>query len=156
MTCGSSDIAEKEAAKAAKEGIESGVIDLTLDSDSDSDIIVSALTPPAAGPPKIGVRRPKLATTNVRQDTSQTRTSTSVKLGRKVSTPRQKATPNDARPWTCGACTLINDAFALRCAVCDGNPPRDPASGWVCLDCGTENELQLWMCTTCGVIKNES
>lgn len=156
VTCGSSDIAEKEAAKAAKDGIQSGVIDLTLDSDSDSDIIVSPPTPPIAGPSKIGVRKSKPTPTNVSRETTRSASSTSARSKHKLSIPHQKAAATDVGPWTCGICTLINDAFALRCAACDGHPPRDPAIGWVCLDCGTENEQKLWMCTTCGTIKSES
>jgi DNA-dependent metalloprotease WSS1 len=152
VTCGSSEIAEREAEKAAKEGIESKVIDLTQDSDSDSAAPVNTST--TAGPSKTNARKPAQKPEGVNRNsvnqpghasTSSSRQSTGVK-------PPDRAIV----PWTCEVCTLINDNSALQCAACMANPPRDPASVWFCLTCGAENENDFWMCKLCDSIKTSS
>jgi len=143
VTCGSSNIAQtrKEVEKAAKEGIESQVIDLTLDLDSDADVIVSSPTPPTAGPSK--VHKPKEASNNSAHNASSWAQGI-------------RPVPDGVSPWTCEVCTLVNDTLALQCAACMANPPRDPSNGWICLVCSTENEHQFWMCSSCDSIKSES
>jgi len=153
VTCGSGDIAQREAEKAARESIESLVIDLTFDSDSDSNVVMSTPTPPkTAGSSKIGSRNPTQTSAGVTRNSPQSRNDPS--SARQSITLRSPG--HDVSSWTCEVCTLINDTHALQCAACMANPPRDSASGWICLHCGAGNETGFWMCRLCTVIKSDS
>jgi hypothetical protein len=71
--------------------------------------------------------------------------------------------PKPSPPWSCPRCTLENVGAATQCGACDGPAPRKPAmgtsqaSGWVCLACGADDNLQdFWSCRLCGSIKTNS
>ncbi|KAF9643949.1 WLM-domain-containing protein [Thelephora ganbajun] len=140
--CASGVDAQREAEKAAKESVQSKVIDLTLDSDEEIRLIETPSTA-GAGPSPQTHRNVKIAD-KLRYSTSNS--------------PMTKGVRPDkmALPWTCETCTLTNEPLALRCDACLSPPPRDPASGWVCLDCGTQMQNEFWMCRLCGGVKTES
>ncbi|XP_060806249.1 calpain-D isoform X2 [Amyelois transitella] len=51
-------------------------------------------------------------------------------------------------PWSCGRCTLLNDAGAAACAACAGEKP--PAhSYWTCSSCTLQNPLSASLCLAC-------
>lgn len=151
--CASGVDAQREAEKAAKESIQSNAIDLTLDSDEEIQTIKGSGTT-GAGP-----SRP--TTSSRSEPTAQIKSNSKSADSPRRSTPNFQTTngirPDPmALPWTCETCTLINQPLALTCEACLSPPPQDPTGGWVCLDCGTEMQHELWMCRTCGGIKAES
>ncbi|KAJ6623161.1 WLM domain-containing protein [Mycena sp. CBHHK59/15] len=165
--CGSGELAQREADKAAKESIEHKVIDLTLDSDSDdgadSDaIIVDA--PLAAGPSKLAIPHSKQVTLSTALRPGPLRLNNTGPLSSKSSAPRSHAKPYPAASkkvssaeWTCRMCTLQNAPLALQCDACLSERPLDDQIGWACLACGeTSMPHDLWTCRFCGTMKTTS
>ncbi|EDR15260.1 uncharacterized protein LACBIDRAFT_301311 [Laccaria bicolor S238N-H82] len=120
-------LARREAEKAAREGIENKVIHLTLDDDSDSDVIIVEDVPrPIAGPSSSSASKrqvgaapnsgssSKLKATPVRNDS--------------MSNQRPRASSPPARSnseWACQICTLLNQPFALQCDACETKRPQE-------------------------------
>ncbi|KAJ7492139.1 WLM domain-containing protein [Mycena latifolia] len=173
--CGSGELAEREAEKAAKESIEHKVVDLTLDSSSDSDdsdvIIVDAPPPaPTAGPSKLAIPQSKkvaaatAARPVVRPGLKPSSTSGSTSSSVRKPTPkppRSRDRPAPAKKpcleWACRACTLLNGPLVLQCAACLTARPPDEMTGWACLVCGeTGMPHDFWTCRSCGTMKATS
>ncbi|KIJ97888.1 hypothetical protein K443DRAFT_224902 [Laccaria amethystina LaAM-08-1] len=164
-SCGSqagSALAQREAEKAAREGTENKVIDLTLDDDSDSDVIIVEDVPrPIAGPssPSANKRQAGAAPNFVGPGSSLTLKPAPDRKD-SVSSQRPRARSPPARSnseWACQTCTLLNKPFALQCDVCMSKRPQDVSEGWTCLTCGEAGiEHQFWSCQFCGTIKTES
>ncbi|KDR85584.1 hypothetical protein GALMADRAFT_204981 [Galerina marginata CBS 339.88] len=182
-SCASGADAQREADKAAKESIESKVIDLTLDDDSDmhnsgsdSDVVivedlhpVSKVSASAvAGPSRKVVPKLKTAGKTLPRSADGSRPSSSSSLGKASHFPTQKLTnaatrklqplpPSHASEWSCSACTLLNPANALQCDACQLRKPLDERQGWACLTCGEAgNPHEHWTCRFCGVVKLHS
>lgn len=143
LECGSGAVALREAAKAAKESVQTEVIDLTGD---DTLGTIASRSKPADEPPGL----PGSA------EGSQV-------LGRH---PRKqnRLYPGSSitgtsinQEWACPHCTLINDGIMLQCGACLAERPNDMLSGWTCLTCGESGiPHQFWSCQFCGTIKSES
>ncbi|KAJ7044965.1 WLM domain-containing protein [Mycena alexandri] len=172
--CGSGQLAQQEADKAAKESIEHKAIDLTLDSDSDdSDVIVVDARSTVAGPSKVAIpQSKKVAVSTAARPTSKlpprtaakslvsatTKSLTASSLKSQPFRERPAPTPPPAKKsrndWTCRTCTLINPAMALQCDACLTQRPPDDSIGWACLTCGeTGMPPDFWTCRTCGTVK---
>ncbi|KAJ7070561.1 WLM-domain-containing protein [Mycena amicta] len=146
--CGSGEVAQREAEKAANESIKHDVIDLTQDSESDditappSKVVAAQRAPPSTSVKSKSVR-PAPAIPNPPS---------------KV--PRLHAVSNSRKAsaeWTCAVCTLINAAIALQCDACLSDRPPDESAGWGCLVCGeTGMPHDFWSCRSCGTIKATS
>ncbi|KAJ7665209.1 WLM domain-containing protein [Mycena polygramma] len=153
--CGSGELAQREADKAAKESIEHDAIDLTLDSDDDSDVIVVD----APGPSKVAIpQSKKVAVSTVARPAPKAPAST---LKSKPVRERPAPIPPPAKKarseWSCRTCTLINSAMVLQCDACLTERPPDETIGWACLACGeTGMPYDFWTCTACGVMKTTS
>ncbi|KIM47632.1 hypothetical protein M413DRAFT_439304 [Hebeloma cylindrosporum] len=174
--CGSGVDAQREADKAAKQSIESKVINLTLDSDgddhhaSDSDVvIVEDLHPRRKAPPNAlaGPSKTKVAvkSKSFSAPTAGNHSSSSTMLAPSSSVPAKAAKPKRSVPtrktgpleWSCPACTLLNPAHALQCDACQMRRPVDEQEGWACLTCGEDgNPNECWTCRWCGVVKLHS
>jgi predicted amidophosphoribosyltransferase len=48
------------------------------------------------------------------------------------------------KPWTCGECTVRNEAEATVCSVCTAAPPA-----WKCVACTLRNDAMADVCSTC-------
>ncbi|KAJ7508580.1 WLM domain-containing protein [Mycena galericulata] len=161
--CGSGELAQKEADKAAKESIEHKVdIDLTLDSDDDADAIIVDAPSAAPGPSKLAIpHSKKLAVSTVARPVTKppSRTPAATTVKPKLSRDRPAPYPPPAKKsplteWTCRTCTLRNPAMALQCDACLAERPPDETIGWACLACGeTGNNPDFWMCRACGTMK---
>ncbi|KAH9837355.1 WLM-domain-containing protein [Rhodofomes roseus] len=164
--CASGAVAQKEVEKAAKESIEDRVIDLTA-SDSDPDSDVEIVDGPIAGPSKVVASTTKAANA-ARTPSGRTSTTTTKRSRPIVFTP--SATPASgiavdasSTKWSCTQCTLVNEAEASRCAVCDFARPRRPPSTsstpsapaatttdeWACPRCTLMNDAERFRCATC-------
>ncbi|KAJ7134986.1 WLM domain-containing protein [Mycena crocata] len=160
-TCGSGELAQKEAEKAAKESIESEAIDLTLESSDDYDDVIVVDAPSAAsGPSKIAIPQSK-----------KVAVSTAARPEIKPPPATLKSKPTRSRPtpypvpvkkpssfeWTCRICTLLNSDMALQCDACFAERPPDDLIGWACLTCGeTGMPPDFWTCRACGELKPTS
>ncbi|KAJ7157090.1 WLM domain-containing protein [Mycena filopes] len=169
--CGSGQLAQQEAEKAAKESVVHKTIDLTLDSDSDDDaIVVDAPSSTIAGPSKVAIpQSKKTAVFTAARPISKPPTratpkplaaaaATATNVKSKPSRDRPAPTPPPAKKsrtdWTCRTCTLINPAMALQCDACLTQRPPDDSIGWACLSCGeTGMPHDFWTCRTCGTMK---
>jgi hypothetical protein len=65
--------------------------------------------------------------------------------------------------WSCTACTLINEASALRCMACDALRPtaqdstqNSSQTSWSCPACTLENEAAVSTCATCNTVRPPS
>ncbi|GBE77546.1 WLM domain-containing protein [Sparassis latifolia] len=178
--CASGATAAREAEKAAKESVEDKVIDLTLDSDSEPEVVISDSEPSAAGTPIITVRqtddhsghssstgtpkrRPVRSMRSGKPSSSRTPPpSPSASISRHgPAISRPAIPPSSDGEWACPRCTLVNDALNLQCAACLlVRPPvedRATPEGWTCLACGeADNPHQFWSCRFCGSIKPQS
>ncbi|KAF8808015.1 WLM-domain-containing protein [Phlegmacium glaucopus] len=165
-SCASGLVAQREAEKAAKESIESKVIDLTLDdeddhmhdSDSSSDVVIvedvhreppSPSTPP--GPSSV----PQKTSNPTGSSTSK---ANKVHINRdanpssKMTIQKTSSRPQGRPEWSCQACTLLNAYTALQCEAC--NTHRE---GWTCSTCDeTGISHDFWTCPWCGKMKLQS
>ncbi|KAJ7216778.1 WLM domain-containing protein [Mycena haematopus] len=145
--CGSGELAQQEADKAAKESETHDAIDLTLDSDDDDVVIV--------GPSKVAIpRSKKVAASTAARPTGVP----AAPLKSKNMRARPAATPPPAKKsrseWTCRTCTLVNSAMALQCDACLAERPPDESIGWACYACGeTGMPVDFWTCSACGTVK---
>jgi hypothetical protein len=69
--------------------------------------------------------------------------------------------PDASRPWSCDACTVLNQSAAVKCEVCH-TPRPVPASVpaiapapqsmsyWACPQCTLENNIARSRCNACG------
>jgi hypothetical protein len=171
--CGSGALAEREAAKAAKDSIEDKVIDLT-DDDSDPDVIVVDRPPSVSGPSKIAISSPSkqlpssimITSAKNRVASSSRPANANANLSVPSSTlnrpnPYPKPTKQDQKAalsqWACSTCTLLNDPRSLQCDACLSNRPPDEAAGWTCMTCGEVGmPHQFWTCRFCGTMKTQS
>ncbi|KAF8204422.1 WLM domain-containing protein [Mycena galopus ATCC 62051] len=152
-SCGSGELAQQEADKAAKESETHNAIDLTLDSDDDSDVIVVE-----AGPSKLAIPQSKktAASTAARPPPAVKPTAGTLKSKGIRARPAATAPPaKKARSeWTCRTCTLINSAMVLQCDACLAERPPDESIGWACYACGETGMPQdFWTCSACGTVK---
>ncbi|KAJ6541860.1 WLM domain-containing protein [Mycena capillaripes] len=147
--CGSGELAQQEADKAAKESVQHDAIDLTLDSDDDdSDVIIVDALPTVPGPSKLAIPQSK-----------QTAVSTAARpvIKAPAGTVKAKTLRDPRSEWTCRTCTLINSAMALQCDACLAERPPDESIGWACLACGkTGMPHDFWTCSVCGTVKTTS
>ncbi|TFK26690.1 WLM-domain-containing protein [Coprinopsis marcescibilis] len=156
-TCGSqqgTDVVQRESDKARKEGKTSDFIDLTMDGEdhwepdwnSDDEVIIVKDVHPSGSNSSTGKgtsSETKVAIAGPSESAQSIR-----------SKPRHAVKPKE---WTCQACTLINAANVVQCAVCLMRRPPDETVGWTCFACGeTGMDHQFWSCRTCGTIKVES
>ncbi|KAJ3890434.1 WLM domain-containing protein [Lentinula edodes] len=158
-SCGQGEFAQREADKAAKESVENKVIDLTLDSDDEPDVITVHNSAP--GPSKIAVQPPKPVspsslpprTTRAAPNSSSSRTGSQSKPP-----PFVNLTTKPLRDrWECPACTLMNAAMSLQCEACLATKPSSELAGWTCLTCGESGmPHEFWSCSFCGTIKAQS
>ncbi|KAJ3869294.1 WLM domain-containing protein [Lentinula novae-zelandiae] len=158
-SCGQGEFAQREADKAAKESVENKVIDLTLDSDDEPDVITVHNSAP--GPSKIAVQPPEPVspsslpprTTRAAPSSSSSRTGSQSKPP-----PFVNLTTKPLRDrWECLACTLINAAMSLQCEACLATKPSSEQAGWTCLTCGESGmPHEFWSCSFCGTIKAQS
>lgn len=158
MSCASGTDAQREAEKAAKESVESEVIDLTLDSDEEVQVIETISTT-GAGPTLSSTSKFRSRTfpESIAQTLRNVEAADEPRPLTSKSPLTNKVRPDPmAQPWTCQICTLVNQPFALLCDACLSPPSRDASSGWICLDCGTQMQTEHWMCSLCGGIKTES
>ncbi|KAH7886200.1 WLM domain-containing protein [Phlebopus sp. FC_14] len=141
IECGSGSVALREAAKAAKDSVESKIIiDLTGDDES---------TPVAAGSSGSHTGTSLKPPTVSQADRSQPPT-------QRTSNNRKSDTSTTAQ-WTCIVCTLINEPLALQCGACLAERPQDTLTGWTCLSCGESGmPHEFWSCQFCGAIKKQS
>ncbi|KAI6048011.1 WLM domain-containing protein [Pisolithus marmoratus] len=115
LECGSGSVALREAAKAAKESVQSKAVDLTGD-----DVSAIRISPPGL-PDSVP---------------------SSQALGRHPRTENRLHSGNSTpgvsidKEWMCPVCTLINDSVTLQCGACLAERPNDTLSGWTCLMCG--------------------
>ncbi|KAJ7805153.1 WLM domain-containing protein [Mycena olivaceomarginata] len=162
--CGSGDLAQLEADKAANESITHDAIDLTLDSDDDSedsDVIVVYAPPTAPGPSKLAIpQSKKAAASTAARPTPAAIPAASIAGTHKPKGARARpaANPPPAKKsrseWTCRTCTLINSAIALQCDACLAERPPDESIGWACYTCGQAGiPHDFWTCTSCGTVK---
>jgi hypothetical protein len=160
--CGSGELAQQEADKAANESIAHDAIDLTLDSDDDSDAIVVDAPPTAPGPSKLAIpQSKKIAASTVARPVIKPPTSAATKPISKTSRDRPAANPLPAKKvrseWSCRICTLINSAMALQCDACLSERAPDESIGWACYVCGeTGMPHDFWTCRVCGTVKLSS
>ncbi|KAJ7146267.1 WLM domain-containing protein [Mycena epipterygia] len=148
--CGSGELAQREADKAAQESIEHKVdIDLTLDSDDDSDVIVVD----APGPSKLAIPQSKKVAVS-------TAARPGIKPGPKSKISRDRPAPylapakKSSAEWTCRVCTLRNSPIMLQCDACLAERPPDETIGWACVACGeTGMPPDFWTCRACGKMK---
>ncbi|KAJ8702029.1 hypothetical protein PTI98_000778 [Pleurotus ostreatus] len=173
--------ADREAAKAVEESIESNAIDLTGDSDDEvvilndptnstkvaaaqSDRTATATAIPNVeesddeieiiGEPIAVPQKHSLKSTDTRRVT-QPQTS---KLPNTVQTllPRSKPQPVPTE-WSCPTCTLLNPMRALTCDACLTPRPINKAYGWMCHACGEyPMPHEFWTCRSCGTMKASS
>ncbi|PPQ64287.1 hypothetical protein CVT26_002170 [Gymnopilus dilepis] len=177
-SCASGADAQREAEKAAKQSVESKVIDLTVDDDDDDVIVVKDVHPVSrpnppntvAGPSKvlqktkepakiplasrpINTNRESAASPPVVQLTTKPTSIASNPANKLQVTP--KAAP--AGEWSCPTCTLINSPRSLECDACGMRKPYDEQAGWSCLTCGeVGNPHEHWTCRFCGQVKLHS
>ncbi|CAL1694587.1 unnamed protein product [Somion occarium] len=175
--CGSGEEAQREADKAARESIEDKVIDLTGDSDTEVEVIKMPIPTKPPQPSQITIsqptegRRPQAFATPMRSSNRSRSRAPPPRSSKKLITPppspdvalgpiKHSHSPiPPAEPWTCPRCTLINEAFAVECAVCLLIRPQTPkpTPGWVCQTCGEKgNPHQFWTCRFCGTVKADS
>ncbi|KAJ7361193.1 WLM domain-containing protein [Mycena albidolilacea] len=162
--CGSGDLARREADKAANESTTHDAIDLTLDSDDDSedsDVIVVDAPPIAPGPSKLAIPQSKKAAASTAARPTPAAIPAASTAGThkpKSARARPAANPPPAKKsrseWTCRTCTLINSAMALQCDACLAERPPDESIGWACYTCGQAGiPHDFWTCTSCGTVK---
>ncbi|KDQ63176.1 hypothetical protein JAAARDRAFT_188782 [Jaapia argillacea MUCL 33604] len=174
--CGYGLLAQQEAAKAARDSVEDKVIDLTGDSDGDSDIIVvddkspKPLRPPQAGGAPSRRPRPNPSSNSVMatkiSGSSKEWSCPACTLSNKPDAARCDAcdairpvSQNPSGGWSCATCTLLNEPGAFRCEACDSIRPSQPgpSSGWTCAACGgADMPHDFWTCTFCGTVKTSS
>ncbi|KAJ3750900.1 WLM domain-containing protein [Lentinula detonsa] len=158
-SCGQGEIAQLEAAKAAKESVENNVIDLTVD-DDDTEVMVVDNNAVVPGPSKIAVQLPKSTINSSLPPRPPSKPSSSA-TGKSVQI-NQPPLPNlNTKPsrdiWECPICTLINPVMSLQCEACLANKPIHAQAGWSCLTCGeTGMPHEFWSCSFCGAIKAQS
>ncbi|KAF9011078.1 WLM domain-containing protein [Cyathus striatus] len=145
--CGSGQIVQQEAAKAAKESVESKVdIDLTLE-DSDDDVIIVDNSLSNIGSSKVSIPH---SSGNLPRNRS-------INNVVKAVSHRSSATSLPRGEWSCPQCTLINIPTALQCDVCMMTRPTDRSAGWDCLACGKMGmPNDFWTCSLCGTVKTNS
>ncbi|KAI6112465.1 WLM domain-containing protein [Pisolithus croceorrhizus] len=143
LECGSGAVALREAARAAKESVQTEVTDLTGDDPSGTVASMSKPVderpglPGSAGGSQVLGRHPKKQN---RLHSGSSITGTSIN-----------------QEWACPRCTLINDGIMLQCGACLAERPNGMLSGWACLACGESGiPHQFWSCRFCGTIKSES
>ncbi|KAF8913239.1 WLM domain-containing protein [Gymnopilus junonius] len=175
-SCASGADAQREADKAAKQSVESKVIDLT-GNDSDEDVITvkdvhlrpsssnsiagsSKVAPKAKEPAKAPLSSRSINTSHV-PTTTPIMTSTTKKPSFLRSNPVQKLQSlpqsNSSGEWPCPTCTLVNSARSIQCDACSMRRPYDERKGWSCLTCGeVGNPHDHWTCRFCGEVKLHS
>jgi len=173
--CVSGTLAQEEADKAARDSHHSDANDLTGDFDFSENLIHFDDGPSGSQRPQASPPAPQASSHRkqpLRSQSESAATQRTTPPGVNVSTkPRAPPVNNASKPpagstWTCSACTLINQPFALQCDAClTTRPPqtlaqvREPAApvGWTCGVCGEQGmEHQFWTCRFCGSVKTES
>lgn len=173
--CVSGTLAQQEADKAARDSHHSEAIDLTGDFDFSEDLILLDEGPSGSGRPQASRPVPPQSSSqrNPPLRSQSALTPRTAPPGVNVLTKPRPPPVNSASkpsaagsPWTCRACTLINQPHALQCDAClAARPPQaraqaiEPAvpAGWACVVCGEQGmEHQFWTCRFCGSVKAES
>ncbi|EFI28710.1 hypothetical protein CC1G_13736 [Coprinopsis cinerea okayama7 len=163
-SCGSQqgrELAERESAKAAQEGIRNEVIDLTLDDDDDlwePDWI----SDPEDGDDEViiveEVHRAPTVNGSKMKDSGRPPAPQGKGRQRAISPKPKASSSRNASSWACDQCTLINEGTAKECDACGFRPkPVEELVGWTCFVCGEIGmDHQFWSCRSCGSIKAES
>jgi hypothetical protein len=155
VACGSGVLAEREAAKAAKDSIESKAIDLTMDDDGDDVIIVDQT--PAVGSSNMTALQSKPGTPLTSIDDRATPDQLEPGKANRVEyapVARELDASLASPDWSCPMCTLLNHPQALQCDACLSERPADPSVGWTCFTCGEAGmPHDFWSCRMCGTIK---
>ena len=161
--CGFGALAEREAAKAATDGIEHNVIDLTIDANDTKahagDVIIVDQKHPAARPLKDGVPRSEAPSSKSIRDYAVQPAQPSNGHERIPASRRPNALlpTNISGEWSCPTCTLLNQPQALQCNACLAERPPYLSASWICMTCGeAEMPHNLWICRFCGVMKTAS
>ncbi|KAH9929760.1 WLM domain-containing protein [Fomitopsis serialis] len=168
--CASGAVAQMEAEKAAKESVVNRVIDLTVESDSDTDSDVEVVDgpQPVAGPSKASnpINEARNATKRPLDKTSsanlkRSRTTQVASSAASTSALAAKIVPTE---WSCPQCTLVNEAHLPHCAACDFASPADAdrprqtdgvpgalhsVGEWACPQCTLMNKAELPRCLAC-------
>ena len=157
--CASGGLAEREAAKAAVDGIENKVIDLTDSEPHADDVIIVDQKHPVAGPSKNGVPQSEATSSSKSVRDYATSSTRPINGLERITAARPSASlPSKiSSEWSCPMCTLLNQPQTLQCDACLAERPPDLSAGWICMTCGEgENPHDFWTCRSCGVVKATS
>ncbi|KAI0962377.1 hypothetical protein AcV7_001234 [Taiwanofungus camphoratus] len=164
--CASGAVAQREAEKAAKESVKNEVIDLTHDSDSETDAILVDQTSPISRTSATivrhvtgkGVKRPRIG--SIFHNVLQAGPSRGAPIAA-CAPARDRLEISPMGQWSCSQCTLLNDPINLQCVACEAVRPyvgeQSEAEGWTCTVClEPAIPLEFWYCSFCGTIKAQS
>ncbi|KDQ31264.1 hypothetical protein PLEOSDRAFT_1037384 [Pleurotus ostreatus PC15] len=145
--------ADREAAKAVEESIESNAIDLT--GDSDDEVVI--LNDPTNSTKVAAAQSDRTATATAIPNVEESDDEIEI-IGEPIATllPRSKPQPVPTE-WSCPTCTLLNPMRALTCDACLTPRPINKAYGWMCHACGEyPMPHEFWTCRSCGTMKASS